>query len=131
MSEWSMPPRPFSFFRNVKLLYPADRTKVRNLSTSLSREALTFPAEYEVQWSKNEHFGDSSHAVTTNSNFELTNLENDITYYWRVKEKAAPWGAPPGRVEQVFTFTTMIVPPMPWFTEPLAGAKLVIRPVFK
>jgi len=40
---------------------------------------------YTVEWSENDDFTESSISTTADTSFDITDLEDEVTYYWRVK----------------------------------------------
>jgi hypothetical protein len=127
-SDWSTPTW-FILFHKVKLNNPADAFIERALGAIFQWDPVPGASEYEVQWSTARDFSIASSQITSRTNFSTPAvLTNETTYYWRVKERGAPWTGK----EEVRSFTISIIPTMPFITEPAQGSKIFNqKPTFK
>ncbi len=127
-SDWSTSTW-FILFHKVKLNNPVDGFIERALGAIFQWEPVPGGSEYEVQWSTARDFSTAFTQITSRTNFNTPAvLTNETTYYWRVKERGAPWT---GR-EEIRSFTVSIIPTMPSIIEPAEGSKSFNqKPTFK
>ncbi len=94
-------------FTNVTLVAPADGLTNTSTSMLLEWEAIFLATSYDIQVATNEAFTNIVEDVTVaTTSFLPSNLENETTYFWRVKPENS---CGEGSFGSPFSFTTVQV----------------------
>jgi hypothetical protein len=127
--DWCIP-QSFYIFRRVHLTDPNDNEIMKrdDVRVRLAWRRLDPPCEYEAQWSKARNFSHAFTQKTNNTELEISDLQNETEYFWRVKESSSPWTG----TEESRSFKVSVIPTMPGIIEPAQGARLTTpRPTFR
>ncbi|MFP3870813.1 MAG: hypothetical protein ACLFVT_08065 [Syntrophobacteria bacterium] len=123
-SSWSPPVRFYVTPRwhPVRLLAPENGGLWGDLRPVLSWHRVPDVSQsYEVQWSKTRDFSDSSsRRLDDDTSMEFDyDLENDTTYYWRVRLSSEGWST-----ATVWSFRICARPEMPTLVNPEPGSRI-------
>ncbi len=71
--------------KEFDLVFPANKATVLNTSTYIKWEKVNVADEYIVKYSKDANLSNATEITTTETMVELTDLEDNTTYYWSVE----------------------------------------------
>jgi uncharacterized protein YjdB len=107
------------------LINPSDKSTGLATTLKLSWSAVANAETYTIELSKNPDF--SSLVVNNNSlktnEFTVSGLQEDTSYYWRVKASNVAGSSPYSTVWTFKTIKPLLTPEVPTLLSPLDGAK--------
>ncbi len=117
----------------ITLLSPPNGSRISHLEPppSLSWRSVPGGGGYNVQLSTNRDFTDATTYTIYHNYFNVPSnrLENEKTYYWRVKQEVAgEWRS----IDSIWSFTVRVIPEPTGLTYPRSGAKINdVRPTLR